>query len=159
MNNLKKCNTTTAPVTNSLFLCLRDIVSLIAAIAASITDFNKNRFGCTTSHKTSGIVRTACRWGTLDKAFFEDFVHLSVWFLPQFIQIRLLQLKILANISPTILIYITHTILLLLLIYFQFFYSFVSISYIFTGWLEPFTSYVRIYDSFMTSYISGICLK
>ena len=78
MNNLKKCNTTTAPVTNSLFLCLRDIVSLIAAIAASITDYNKNRFCCTTSYKTSGIVRTACRCGTLDNAFFKELAHLSV---------------------------------------------------------------------------------
>ena len=29
-------------------------------------------------HRASGIVNTACRWGTLNNAFWRDFAHLSV---------------------------------------------------------------------------------
>jgi hypothetical protein len=72
------CSTTTAPAVNLPFLCLCEIVSLIAAIAASIKTFCRKRFLLTMGHKASEIVNTACRWGTLNNAFWRDFAHLSV---------------------------------------------------------------------------------
>jgi len=74
----KGCSTTTAPAVNLPFLCLCEIVSLIAAIAASIKTFCRKRFLLTMGHRAFGIVNTACRCGTLNNAFLRDFAHLSL---------------------------------------------------------------------------------
>ena len=78
------CNTTMAPAVNLPPLLRYEIVSLIATIAASIKTFRRERLFFTTGHRASGIVSTACRWGTLNNAFWRDLAHLSAWFLPQF---------------------------------------------------------------------------